>query len=465
MTFLINLYVLKIFISALMLFDRVEVYDKEVDDIIKQEEERQRTSLELIASENFASVSVLQVASSVLCNKYSEGQVGQRYYGGTECVDQIEELCKKRALELYGLDPEVWDCNVQVLSGSNANLAVYLGLIGKDGKLMGLDLPSGGHLTHGFKTPTRKISASSIFFESKSYKTNKNGEIDYDELEKEFNEFRPGLLICGASAYSLDFDYERLRSIAKDCYLMCDMAHISGFVATGLLKNCFEHCDVVTTTTHKILRGPRSAIIFYRKIKMVNNKKIDVKSAIDKSVFPGLNGGPHNQKIAALAVALKQAKSEEYKEYCLQVKKNAKIMSEHLIKLGCVVECGRTENHLFLLKHEGVGGSEIERACELANISLNKNSISTDKSPLKPSAVRIGLPAMTTRGFKESDAIKAAEFVYKAICIAKSITEKSNNFEDFNEKITESKDIKELKKEVIDFVEQFPIPKFNYRQE
>ena len=440
-----------------MLYTPLQEYDKEVDEIIKAEEKRQRESIELIASENFASVSVLQTASSILCNKYSEGQVGMRYYGGTENIDSIETLCKKRALELFNLDPNIWDCNVQALSGSNANLAVYLGLIGKGGKLLGLDLPSGGHLTHGFKTKARKVSASSIFFESESYKTGDDNVIDYDQLEKKASDFKPDLIICGGSAYALDFDYERIRKIAKDCFLMCDMAHISGLVATGLMKNCFEYCDVVTTTTHKILRGPRSAIIFYKKTKLINGKEFNMKKAIDSAVFPGLNGGPHNQKIAALAVALKQAKSQEYKDYCLQVVKNSKAMLKKFKELGCDVVTETTDSHLFLVRYKNVGGSLIEKVCEAVNISLNKNSISSDKSMFKPSAVRIGTPAMTTRGLKEEDFCKAAEMVFECMKIAEKMGEEGK-LDDFSEEIAI------LKKKTIDFASSFPIPCFNYRK-
>ncbi|EED43903.1 serine hydroxymethyltransferase [Enterocytozoon bieneusi H348] len=446
-----------------MIYQSLEVIDPEVDRIIRAEEERQRTSLELIASENFAPISVLQASASVMANKYSEGQVGARYYGGTENIDELETLCKSRALALFSLDPNVWDVNVQPLSGSNANLAVYLALIGKDGRLMGLDLPSGGHLTHGYKTSRKKISASSIFFESMLYKCNLNGEIDYDALEAQAIEFKPGIIVCGGSAYPLDLDYQRLRQIAGDAYLMTDMAHISGFIATGIMNNAFKYSDVVTTTTHKLLRGPRSAMIFYRKKKDIGTTSIDVKSLIDSAVFPGLNGGPHNQKIAALAVALKLAATPEYSLYCAQVLANAKAMAARLAEHGFNIISGRTECHLVLFSCKDIDGASIERVCELAHISLNKNSIISDQSPLRPSGVRIGTPAMTTRGFREKDCIYAADLIAKAVDIARKIKQVSSTNEEFNRLALQDQNIKDLKAVVISFVSQFPIPKFNFR--
>jgi glycine hydroxymethyltransferase len=446
-----------------MIYESLEIVDPEINEIIKKEEERQRTSLELIASENFASVSVLQVGSSVLANKYSEGEVGKRYYGGNEYIDELEIVCKKRALELYNLDPETWDVNVQPLSGSNANMAVYLGLIGKNGKLMGLDLPAGGHLTHGYQTPKRKVSATSLFFNSMSYGVKEDGSIDYDDLEEKAGFFKPDIIVSGATAYSLDFDYERLRKIAGEKYLMTDMSHISGFIATGLMKNAFEFADVVTTTTHKILRGPRAAMIYFKKSKIIDGETVDMKTKINSALFPGLNGGPHNQKIGALAVALKQAATPEYKNYCIQVINNAKVMCEELKRLGCVISCDKTECHLFLLSYPGVSGSDMERVCELVSISINKNTMPKDTSPFRPSAIRIGTPAITTRGFTEDNSVDAARFVHRAILIAKTLKESTNDAAEFNEKLISNKDVAVLRNDVVNYMVQFPIPRFDFR--
>jgi glycine hydroxymethyltransferase len=453
-----------------MLYQNLDKVDPEMDQLIRLEEERQRTSLELIASENFTSVSVLQANGSVLTNKYSEGQVGNRYYGGNEYIDKIEILCKKRALELFKLDPEVWDVNVQTLSGTCANFAVYTALIGKNGKIAGLDLPSGGHLSHGYQSKTRKISATSIFFDSQCYKSGADGEIDYKLLQKDFDAFRPDILVCGGSAYPKDFDYKKYREIAGETYLMMDMAHVSGIIAAGLMNNPFEYCDVVTTTTHKILRGPRSAMIFYKKIVIKNGVEINVKNLIDFAVFPGLQGGPHNQKIGALAVALKQASSPEYSTYIRNVLENAKTLCSRFQELGYKLVMNGTESHMILICLENVGGMEVQRVCELASISVNKNCIPTDKSPLRPTGLRLGTPALTTRGFSSADFIKVANLVDEAIKISIDLSRECKNEKDldielFEKKAAESVLIKDLKQRICDFTCKFPIPKVSYCQD
>lgn len=442
-----------------MIFEKLEDFDPEIYNLINQEEDRQIHSLELIASENFTSVSVLQVNGSILTNKYSEGQVGHRYYGGNQFIDAIESLCKKRALEAFNLDPEVWDVNVQSLSGSAANFAVYTGLVGKDGKIMGLDLPSGGHLTHGYESKTRKVSATSLFFNSKQYKCNDKEEIDYDELEASAKQFNPDLIICGGSAYVKEFDYSRLRKIAGDSYLMMDMAHVSGFILAGLMDNPFLYCDVVTTTTHKILRGPRSAMIFYKKTKTnEDGSSINVKKLIDSAVFPGLQGGPHNQKIGALAVALKQASTEEYKKYVKQVLENAQVMADEFKKRGYKLYSNGTCCHMILLCLPGLDTNIVERVCEYCNISVNKNAISTDASIFKPGAIRLGTPALTTRGFGKEEFIKVVQFVDEAICIAKELI--ANNESDLDEAICKSEKIKGLKDRISTMCTEYPFPKF-----
>lgn len=394
--------------------------DPEVHAIIGKEKQRQFSCLELIASENFTSRAVMEVVGSCLTNKYSEGLPGKRYYGGNEFIDEIETLCQRRALAAFHLDEEKWGVNVQPLSGSPANFEVYTALLKPHDRIMGLDLPHGGHLSHGFMTPKRRVSGTSIFFESMPYRLDEStGIVDYEMLEKTANLFRPKLIIAGASAYPRDFDYPRMRKIADavGAFLMMDMAHISGLIAASVVADPFEYCDVVTTTTHKSLRGPRAGMIFFRKDPVLG---VDLETAVNNSVFPGLQGGPHNNSIGGIAVCLQHAQSPEFKAYQTQVVSNCKALAARLIQLGYKLVSGGSDNHLVLvdLRPMGIDGARVEKILDMGSITLNKNSVPGDKSALVPGGIRIGTPAMTTRGFKEDDFVATADFIHEGVQIA-----------------------------------------------
>ncbi|CAK9143972.1 unnamed protein product [Ilex paraguariensis] len=323
--------------------------DPEVRLIIDKEKQRQFKSLELIASENFTSRAVMEAVGSVLTNKYSEGLPGKRYYGGNEYIDELEILCQERALAAFHLDGKHWGVNVQPLSGSPANFEVYTAILNPHDCIMGLDLPHGGHLSHGFMTSKRHVSGTSIYFESMLYRLDEStGIVDYDMLEKTANLFRPKLIIAGASAYPRDFDYPRMRKIADavGAFLMMDMAHISGLVAASVVADPFEYCDIVTTTTHKSLRGPRGGMIFFKNDPVLG---VDLESAINNAVFPGLQGGPHNHTIGGLAVCLKYAQLPEFKAYQNKVVANCRVLARRLIELGYKLVSGGSDNHLVLV--------------------------------------------------------------------------------------------------------------------
>jgi glycine hydroxymethyltransferase len=427
-----------------------------LDNILKKETKRQICSLELIASENFTSHAVLQANGTIFTNKYSEGYPNKRYYGGNEYIDELEELCQKRALYAFGLNSEEWGVNVQSYSGSTANFSVYTALLSPGDRIMGLDLPSGGHLTHGYATETKKISNSAIYFESKPYIIGDDFYIDFDELEKRSNDFKPNLLIVGASAYPRDFDYKRFREIAdkNGSYLMADIAHTSGLVASKLLNNPFEYCDVVTTTTHKTLRGPRGALIFYKK---------KFKECIDFAVFPSSQGGPHNNTIAAIATALYQVNTVEFMEYSKQVITNAKFLSQYLKEYNFDILTDGTDNHIVMinLKNKGITGSKFEKIAEICNVSVNKNAIVTDKSALSPSGIRLGTSAMTTRGFKENDFKFVADILNKICDLTIKIQgdASSNKLVDFV-KTTENykNEINVINKDVSKYCSKFYLP-------
>ena len=404
------------------------MYKDEIFEYIQEESKRQKEGIELIASENYVSEDVLKAMGSILTNKYSEGYPHKRYYGGNEYIDKIEEECINRAKELFGAG----HVNVQPYSGSPANLAVHFAFLKPGDKTMGMELSAGGHLTHGFKA-----SISGKYFDSVSYGVNKEGYIDYDDVRRIALEHKPKLIWSGFSAYSRIVDWNEFRKIADEvgAILVADISHVAGLIAAGLYPSRVGIADVVTTTTHKTLRGPRGAIIMCKE---------EYGELIDKAVFPGLQGGPHNHITAGIAVALKEAQSDEFKEYAKQVINNAKALASSLADKGFSIVSGGTDNHMFLvhtIKSIGKSGKEVSDILESVNITLNKNAIPFDeRKPWDPSGVRIGSAAVTTRGMKEKDMFQISEYIYRAL---------HDSSED---------NLKRIKDEVRDFSKKFNIP-------
>lgn len=419
------------------------IIDNVIFDLIQEEEHRQSVGVELIASENFVSSQVMQAMGSVLTNKYAEGLPFKRYYGGCEVVDEIEQLAIDRAKELFNA---AW-VNVQPHSGSQANAAVMLALLKPGDKILGFDLSHGGHLTHG----------SPVNFSGKLYKTSfygvdkTSGIVDYDAMEKVALEEKPQLIIAGASAYSRDWDYERMRKLADKvgALLLADISHPSGLIARGLLNDPLPHCHVVTTTTHKTLRGPRGGMIMMGQdfenpwgIKTPKGEIKMMSAMLDGAVFPGTQGGPLEHVIAAKAVAFKEALSEEYMSYCQQVIKNAKVMADELMKRGYGVVSGGTDNHCMLidLRSKNITGKEAENLLVEADITVNKNMVPfDDKSPFVTSGIRVGTAAVTTRGLMEKDMVKIVDWMDLVI---------TNRDE---------KTIANVREEINNLMEQFPL--------
>lgn len=372
-------------------FDELSAYDNEIYTACESELERQQRNIELIASENIVSKAVLLAAGSVLTNKYAEGYPSKRYYGGCQCVDVVEEIARGRAKELFGAE----HVNVQPHSGANANLAVFFALLNPGDTVMGMNLQQGGHLSHG-----SPVNISGKYFNVVPYGVDEKTErIDYDEMEKIALQCKPKLIVAGASAYSRIIDFKRCREIADKvgAYLMVDMAHIAGLVAAGLHPSPVPYAHIVTTTTHKTLRGPRGGMILCKE---------EFAKQIDKAVFPGTQGGPLMHIIAAKAVALGEALTDEFKDYQKQVVKNAAVLADELMKRGVDIVSGGTDNHLMLLdlRSKGITGKELEHRLDEVRITANKNTIPNDpQSPFVTSGLRIGTPAVTTRGFKEPE--------------------------------------------------------------
>lgn len=400
-------------------FDEIKKADSEIADAIQAEMERQNSHLELIASENWVSKAVMAAMGSPLTNKYAEGYPGKRYYGGCQCVDVVEDLARERAKKLFGCDY----ANVQPHSGAQANLAVFFAMLEPGDKVMGMNLDHGGHLTHG-----SPVNISGKYFNVVSYGVNDEGVIDYDKVREIAVKEKPKMIIAGASAYARIIDFKKFREIADEvgAYLMVDMAHIAGLVAAGLHPSPIPYADVTTTTTHKTLRGPRGGLI------LCNQEAAD-KFNFNKAVFPGIQGGPLEHVIAGKAVCFKEALEPEFAEYQKQIIKNAQALSKGLMDRGVKIISGGTDNHLMLidLRGEEVTGKELEKRLDAAHITCNKNTVPNDpRSPFVTSGVRLGTPAVTTRGLKEEDMDVIAE------CIA-LVLQSEDNIEKVKGMVTE----------------------------
>lgn len=379
-------------------YEMLKKQDEEIYEQIKKEEERQKHNIELIASENFVSEAVLEAVGSILTNKYAEGYPNARYYGGCEYIDQIEELARNRAKELFGAE----HANVQPHSGSQANMAVYMTVLQPGDTVLGMDLSNGGHLTHG-----SKVNFSGKLYNFIAYGVKEDGYIDYEDVERKAMEYKPKLILAGASAYPRKIDFKKFREIADKigAYFMVDMAHIAGLVCAGEHESPVPYADFVTSTTHKTLRGPRSGLILCKE---------QYAKALDKTIFPGIQGGPLEHVIAGKAVCFKEAMQPEFKQYAHQVVLNARKLAAELVRRDFNLVSGGTDNHLMLidLRSKGLTGKEATLLLDEVNITVNKNAVPNDpEKPMVTSGIRIGTPAVTTRGLKEEDMVKLAEAI------------------------------------------------------
>jgi glycine hydroxymethyltransferase len=385
--------------------------DKIIEKLIKEETRRQKNVVNLVASENYVSLDVMRASGSALTNKYSEGYPGRRFYAGNAVIDQIETICRERALKLFGLNDKKWSVNVQAHSGSPANLAIFAALVPLGGKIMGLRLDMGGHLTHA-----QSVSLTGKVWRQVPYILDKNELLDYAEILRLAKKNKPHLIVAGYTAYPRRIDFKKFRAIADavGAYLMVDMSHLAGLIAGRAYPSPFPYADVVMATTHKTLRGPRGALIFSRW---------ELAKQIDRAVFPGLQGGPHDQQTAAIAVALREAMSPDFKKYARQVVKNAKVLATELKMRGWRVISGGTDSHLLIIDvwQKGVGGGEAAARLEKCGIIANKNSIPNDsRTPFDPSGLRFGTAALTTRGMKEKEMRRIAALIDEGLSGAKN---------------------------------------------
>lgn len=418
------------------------MFDTDIEKLIRAETERQTNGLEMIPSENHTSAEVLKALGSRLTDKYSEGYPGKRYYGGCEIVDQIENIARERAKKLFGTT----HANVQAYSGSPANLAVYYALCDPGDTVMGMALYFGGHMTHGLK-----VNFSGRWFNSVQYQTGKDGFLDYDAMADLVRQHKPKLIVVGATAYPRIFDWQKLRDIADICdaYLLADISHIAGLIVAGEHPSPVGIADVITTTTHKTLRGPRGALILCNgnpsnPLKNVPRSRENLPTLIDRAIIPGLQGGPHNHQTAAIAVALHEAAQPAFKEYGKQVVKNAKKLAEKLLEKNYELVTGGTDNHLLLvdLTNKDVIGADAEAALGKAGITANKNTVPFDPRPaFSPSGIRLGTPALTTRGMKEAEMEQVAAWIDAAITARGDDTKLAS-----------------IHREVVDFTKAFPLP-------
>ncbi len=443
-----------------MNYSTIKEEDPEIYNLIQKEKQRQKEGLELIPSENYTSAAVMECMGSILTNKYSEGYAKKRYYGGNEFIDGIEILAIERAKKLFGVP----HANVQPYSGSPANLAVYMATCQPGDNIMGLALPEGGHLTHGWK-----VSATAIFYKSTQYHVREDGRIDMDELWKLAKEHKPKLIWAGATAYPYIYEYDKFAEVADSvgAFLAADIAHVAGLIAAGAHPSPVPYAHIITTTTHKTLRGPRGAMI------MVTQKGLDkdpeLGDKVDKAVFPGLQGGPHDHQTGAIAIALKEAATPEFKIYGHQIVKNAKALAKSLKANGIKLVANGTENHLLLLDLVPVfgpgGGIFVSEALDVAAMTANKNTIPKDpSSPFYPSGVRMGSPALTTRGFKEKEMEKVGEWVARVI---KNIShyklpaakeERAAYINKFKKEIKDNPELKKIRAEIKELTVNFPVP-------